>query len=160
MLFSSFIYTEQNKNGAIGPSMCWGVLMVCILVSKQQFLIFFFAGTRGKRMIEINLCVLRVLSRGNQSWLNCSMTSISVWGNSSCYLIWLHNRVALSWDCFCHSVEIEKCNIFVNDFFFPFQCLKDTHSCWMTMCTGTHTHTSLLMFNITKNTNITIKIER
>lgn len=54
--------------------------------------------TQSKRMIEINLCVLLGLSRGNQSWLNYAMTSISVRGNSSCYLIWLHNRGAHCWD--------------------------------------------------------------
>lgn len=46
----------------------------------------------SKRMIEINLCVVLGLSRGNLSWLNCAMTSISARGNSSCYLVWLHNR--------------------------------------------------------------------
>lgn len=34
-------------------------------------------------MIEINLCVPLGLSRGNQSWFNCVMTSISVGENSS-----------------------------------------------------------------------------
>lgn len=34
-------------------------------------------------MIEINLCVPPGLSRGNQSWFNCVMTSISVGENSS-----------------------------------------------------------------------------
>ena len=50
--------------------------------------------TQSRRVIEINLCVLLGRSRGNQSWLNSAMTSISVRGNSSCYLIWLHNREA------------------------------------------------------------------
>jgi len=55
-------------------------------LTEQQY-VSFSACRDSKGMIEINLCVLQVLSKGNQSWLNCAMTSISASGNSHHYLI-------------------------------------------------------------------------
>lgn len=73
--------------------------------------------TQSRRLIEINLCVLLGPSRGNQSWLNSAMTSISVRGNSSCYLIWLHNREARCPDS-VHFSLVGWRNVTILGFFF------------------------------------------
>lgn len=65
-------------------------------------------------MIEINHCVPPGQSRGNQSWFNCVMTSISVGENSSgsSHLIAQHREPVVG----CHSGRIGETNIFVNAF--------------------------------------------
>lgn len=86
--------------------------------------------TQSRRLIEINLCVLLGPSRGNQSWLNSAMTSISVRGNSSCYLIWLHNREARCPDS-VHFSLVGWRNVTILGFFFYFNVgfTKKIHTC-------------------------------
>ncbi len=109
-------------------------------IKRRRVSFYACRDTQAKRMIEINLCILLGLSRGNQSWLNCAMTSISARGNSSCYLIWLHNRGPHCWDsAYFILAKWQKCNISVNDFFsvtkkykhatrYEWQCAK-SHTC-------------------------------
>lgn len=61
----------------------------------QQELMRLNASRHSKGQIEVNLYILWGLGRGNQSWSNYAMTSISASGNSCHYLIWLHSRVDL-----------------------------------------------------------------
>lgn len=118
---------------------------------KRQHVSFYACrDTQSKRMIEINLCVLPGLSRGNQSWLNYAPTSISVRGNSSCYLIWLHNRKEQCWDCLFYSAEMEKCSMFVNVCFFMTVLQTNTHTLLhmndnVQKSTCLHTHTDIFI---------------
>ncbi len=118
ILGDSYLQLKLNKNQSAKPALCCKtslVLQICVCVwfvsswavissnNRQRYQrrhVLFYAcrHTQSVRMIEINLCVLPSLSRSHQSWLNCAMTSISAQGNSSGYLIWLHNRGALCWD--------------------------------------------------------------
>lgn len=84
----------------IGSVSSWSPISSKNSLPRQRWHTSFYAcrDIQSVNMIEINLCVLLGLSRANQLWLNCVMTSISVGGNSSCHLVWLHNREALCWN--------------------------------------------------------------
>lgn len=119
--------------------------------------------TQRKRMIAINLCVLLGLSRGNQSWLNCAMTSISARENSSCYLIWLHNRGAHCLESmYFILVKWRNATFLWMTLFHVSVTKKYTHAAWYEWkCSKSHTciytcRSSDFTFNITLNTSRTI----